>query len=167
MTLSRDELDEFSKSMARAGGRDSQHVGEEHLVVSSAEAHWIQTGSPSQIGLLLRIPARSIEFFLQKIPAGEASDLHRHVHESVHFVQHGSGWSEIGDQRVRWSAGNFVYTPPWIWHRHYADDARDVEMIVIENSRLLAAVDASQRESMGNTSFADAFGVADTCTPEH
>ncbi len=27
MTLSRDELDEFAKSMARAGGRDSQHVG--------------------------------------------------------------------------------------------------------------------------------------------
>lgn len=162
MTLSRDELDEFAKSMARAGGRDSQHVGgEEHLVVSSAEAHWIQTASPSQIGLLLRIPARSIEiFFLQKIPAGEASDLHRHVHESIHFVQHGSGWSEIGDQRVRWSAGSFVYTPPWIWHRHYADDGRDVEMIVIEkNSRLLAAVDASQRESMGNASFADAFGA--------
>lgn len=159
MTLSRDELDEFAKSMARAGGRDSQHVGEEHLVVSSAEAHWIETASPSQIGLLLRIPARTIEIFLQKIPAGEASDLHRHVHESIHFVQHGSGWSEIGDQRVRWSAGSFVYTPPWIWHRHYADDGRDVEMIVIENSRLLAAVDASQRESMGNASFADAFGV--------
>ncbi len=72
MTLSRDELDEFAKSMARAGGRDSQHVGgEEHLVVSSAEAHWIETASPSQIGLLLRIPASSIEiFFLQKIPPG-------------------------------------------------------------------------------------------------
>ncbi|CAJ1511173.1 cupin domain-containing protein [[Mycobacterium] burgundiense] len=160
MTLYRNELDEFAKTLARAEGRESQHVAEENLVVSSADAHWIQTGSPSQIGMLLRIPARSIEFFLQKIPAGESSDLHRHVHESVHFVQHGSGWSEIGDQRVRWSAGSFIYTPPWIWHRHYADDGLDVEMIVIENSRLMAAVDANQRESKGNVSFAEAFGVA-------
>ncbi|MFV8243649.1 cupin domain-containing protein [Mycolicibacterium peregrinum] len=162
MTLSRDELADFAESMARAGDRDTQHVTEEHLVVNSTEAHWIQTGSPSEIGLLLRIPARSIEFFLQKIPAGAGSDLHRHVHESVHFVQHGSGWSEIGDQRVTWSAGDFVYTPPWVWHRHYADDQQDVEMIVIENSRLLAAVDATQRETRGNVSFAEAFGVGDT-----
>ena len=35
-------------------------------------------------------------------------------------------------------------------------------MIVIENSRLLAAVDATQRETRGNVSFAEAFGVGDT-----
>ncbi|SKU04037.1 hypothetical protein [Mycobacteroides abscessus] len=57
MTLSRDELADFAESMARAGDRDTQHVTEEHLVVNSTEAHWIQTGSPSEIGLLLRIPA--------------------------------------------------------------------------------------------------------------
>ncbi len=68
MTLSRDELDDFAESMARAGDRDHQHVSEEHLVVSSTEAHWIQTGSPSEIGLLLRIPARSIEFFSAEDP---------------------------------------------------------------------------------------------------
>ncbi|KDE97308.1 Cupin domain-containing protein [uncultured Mycobacterium sp.] len=162
MGLSNAELDDFARSMARAEGRDSQEVTEENLVVSSTEAHWVQTGSPSQIGLLLRIPARAFEFFLQKIPAGEASDLHRHVHESVHFVLHGSGRSEIGDQGVQWNTGDFVYTPPWVWHRHYADDGLDVEMIVIENSRLLAALDATQRETLGNITFAQAFGSRGT-----
>lgn len=157
MTLSRDEIDEFSESMARAAGRDSQHVGRSTLSLAPTTrtgsdwqpiSDWAATTNTCSLGRV----------FLQKIPGGEGSDLHRHVHESVHFVRYGSGWSEIGDQRVRWSAGDFVYTPPWIWHRHYADEGPDVEMIVIENSRLLAALDATQRESMGNTSFADAFG---------
>lgn len=158
-------LREFLAETKRIKNRDDQHVSPDDLVVSASEAHWLteeQTGNPSDIGLLLRIPNRTSEFFLQRIPAGLATDLQRHVHESIHFVVDGSGWSEIGDQKVSWKQHDFIYTPPWIWHRHYADADAEVNIVIIENSRILGALDANQRESLGNISFAEHF----SSTPE-
>lgn len=157
-----DDVAEFLAALKKLKNRDDQHISSDGLVVSAAEAHWLteeQTGNPSEIGLLLRIPNRTTEFFLQRIPAGTATDLQRHVHESIHFVIAGSGWSEIGDQRVSWTQHDFVYTPPWIWHRHYSDADTDVKMVIIENSRILGALDANRRESLGNVSFADHFNT--------
>lgn len=155
-----DGVGEFLAALKRLKSRDDQHISADDLVVSTSEAVWLteeQTGNPSEIGLLLRIPMRTNEFFLQRIPAGTATDLQRHVHESVHIVLAGSGWSEIGDQTVTWTQNDFVYTPPWIWHRHYSAADTDVKMIIVENSRVLNALDANQRESLGNVSFAEHF----------
>lgn len=154
------DLSKFLEELKKVKNRDDQHISAADLVVSASEAVWLseeQTGNPSELGLLLRIPMRTNEFILQRIPAGKATDLQRHVHESVHIVLAGSGWSEIGDRTVTWTANDFVYTPPWIWHRHYADDDADVKMIIVENSRVLAALDAGRRESVGNVSFAEHF----------
>jgi gentisate 1,2-dioxygenase len=95
----------------------------------------------------------------QLIPVGTATDLQRHVHESIHYVISGTGYSEIGTSVVEWGPGDFVYTPPWIWHRHYAGSDTDVEMLIVENSRILDAMDANQRESLGNVSFSEHFGA--------
>lgn len=163
--LTQAECDSFLSDLKKMKSRDDQHVAEQHLVVSSSDAHWLneeQTGNPSEIGLLLRVPMKTTEFFLQRIPAASATDLQRHVHESIHYVISGSGWSEIGDQKVTWTKGDFVYTPPWIWHRHYAADQAEVEMIIIENSRLLGAIDATRRESLGNVSFDEHFATSIT-----
>lgn len=162
MKIDPKKLQAFLDDLHAMHDRDNQNPSEEHLVVHSSDAHWLnekQTGNPSEIGLLLHMPARASEFFLQRIPAGSATDLQRHVHESVHYVLSGSGYSEIGYRRVTWGEGDFVYTPPWIWHRHYADDRADVRMIIVENSRLLHAMQATQRESKGNVSFAEVFGA--------
>lgn len=152
-------LQQFMDTLDRMHQRDDQHVTEPNLVTHSGDAHWLRgtTDNPSYLGLLPHLPMHTVEFFLQTIPGGTATDLQRHAHESVHYVIEGSGHSEIGDQVVPWAKGDFVYTPPWIWHRHYADDA-DVQMIIIENSRLLTALDADFRASLGSVSFAETFG---------
>ena len=50
----------------------------------------------------------------------------------------------------RWAAGDFIYTPPWTWHRHYNDSADEpVEFLTIENSRLLQALGIARRQSAG------------------
>jgi gentisate 1,2-dioxygenase len=126
------------------------------LVTHSSEAEWIGeeiTGNPSRIGVLLGIPTRSIEFYLQEIPSGGSSDLQRHPHESIHYVIEGSGYSEIGPERVDWATGDFIYTPVWVWHRHYNTGAGTVRMLLIENSRLLEHLGLNQRESMGLVSY--------------
>jgi quercetin dioxygenase-like cupin family protein len=142
--------------------RDDQTTGpEHHLVVHSSEVEWLsheRTGNPSRIGILPRIPALTSKFMRQEIPCGLATDLQRHVHESIHYVLSGTGYSEIGTSVVEWGPGDFVYTPPWIWHRHYAGTEGDVEMLIVENSKILDAMDAGMRESLGNVSFAEHFG---------
>ena len=70
----------------------------------------------------------------QEIPANGTTDLQRHSHETIHYVIEGGGYSEIGPRKVQWKTGSFVYTPPWVWHRHYAN-AAPVRMLTIEASR--------------------------------
>jgi len=139
------------------------------LVVSSSKAEWLEpdvTGNPSRIGVLLDIPARGMEFYLQEIPAHGSSDLQRHVHESIHFVREGGGYSEIGPARVEWEAGDFVYTPPSVWHRHYNTGDSVVRMLLIENSPLLESLGLNRRESAGLMTYAEmtAQGEADSAS---
>jgi quercetin dioxygenase-like cupin family protein len=130
----------------------------ESLVTHSSDAQWLEadvTGNPSRIGVLLDLPARSFDLYLQEIPAGEASDLQRHPHESIHYVTEGAGYSEIGVSTVEWGAGDFIYTPPWAWHRHYSTSDVTTKILLIENTPVVDHVGLAQRESAGLLSFAE------------
>ena len=96
-------------------------------------------------------------FRSQTIPAGLSSDMQRHHHETVHYVISGDGHSEIEDQTAAWSGGDFIYTPPWTWHRHYNDSAdAPVEFLTIENSRLLSLLGVGRRQSAGLATLEEA-----------
>jgi quercetin dioxygenase-like cupin family protein len=145
-------MDELRVMMSRNPDRDLP----ESLVTSPESAVWLDPEiihNPSRIGVLLDVPTKSMEFFLQEIPAGEASDLQRHNHESVHVVMAGSGYSEIGEARVEWKAGDLVYTPIMAWHRHYNTSDETVRMLLVENSPLLESLGLNRRESAGNIPY--------------
>lgn len=138
------------------------------LVTSPSSARWLDratTGNPSRIGVLPDVPSRTMEFYLQELPPGTAGDLQRHRHESVHVVLEGVGYSEIGTRSVRWSAGDLVYTPPWVWHRHYNDGPAAVRMLLVENSRLLEALGLNERESAGEIPASEIVGTP--LSPSH
>jgi gentisate 1,2-dioxygenase len=116
-----------------------------------------QVHNPSALSIAGQLPTTTFEIFRQVIPAGESTDMQRHHHETVHFVISGAGSSEIEDETVEWSSGDFVYTPPWTWHRHYNRSDHDpVEFLTIENSRLLALLGLSRRQSAGLATIAEA-----------
>jgi gentisate 1,2-dioxygenase len=110
------------------------------------------------------LPTTTFEIFRQTIPPGLSSDMQRHYHETVHYVIAGEGHSEVEDETESWSTGDFVYTPPWTWHRHYNDSAVDpVEFLTIENSRLLGLLGLVRRQSAGLSTMDEArarFGDA-------
>lgn len=129
-----------------------------NLVTHPESARWLDpavTGNPARIGHLADVPARTMTFYRQELPPRAAGDLQRHAHESVHCVLEGSGYSEIGPEVVRWAAGDLVYTPPWVWHRHYNDGAEPVRMLLVENSPLVEALGLFARESAGEVSYAE------------
>lgn len=137
---------------------DAEAAIDDHLVTASESATWLDpamTGNPARIGVLLDVPARTMELYLQELAPGVAGDLQRHRHESVHYVVAGDGRSEIGPRTVRWTAGDVVYTPPWVWHRHINDGDETARMLLVENSRLLEALGLNERESAGEVSYAE------------
>ncbi len=148
----------FFGKLKQIANYDPERVMPERLEVHSEEAHWIGediTHNPGRIGCLPALPAKAIEVFLQEIPQGGTSDLQRHSLETIHFVQQGEGRSEIGPRVVAWRAGSFVYTPPWVWHRHYNEGPGMVKMLTIEASRLMDSLALGRRESAGLVSYAE------------
>ncbi|MFJ6567439.1 cupin domain-containing protein [Streptomyces sp. NPDC091292] len=130
------------------------------VVVRAAELEPLpadQVHNPTKLSIAGRLPTTTFEIFRQTIPAGLSSDMQRHHHETVHYVISGDGHSEIEDETAGWSAGDFVYTPPWTWHRHYNDSAEHpVEFLTIENSRLLGLLGVGRRQSAGLATVAEA-----------
>lgn len=148
----------FFAKLKKVANYDPEAEMPERLEVHSDEAHWIGediTHNPGRIGCLPALPAKAIEVFVQEIPAGGTTDLQRHTHETIHYILEGEGHSEIGPRQVTWRAGSFVYTPVWVWHRHYSSGKGIVKMLTIEASRLLDALALSRRESAGLVSYAD------------
>jgi quercetin dioxygenase-like cupin family protein len=130
------------------------------VVVHAGELERLPAGqvhNPSTLAIAGRLPTVTFELFRQTIPAGQSSDMQRHYHETVHYVIAGSGHSDIEDDTQGWAAGDFIYTPPWTWHRHYNDSPDDpVEFLTIESSRLLQALGISRRQSAGLCTVAEA-----------
>ena len=130
------------------------------VVVHAAELQTLPAGqvhNPTTLAIAGRLPTATFELFRQSIPAGQSSDMQRHYHETVHYVIAGRGHSEIEDDTEAWAGGDFIYTPPWTWHRHYNDSADEpVEFLTIENSRLLAVLGVARRQSAGLCSLAEA-----------
>jgi gentisate 1,2-dioxygenase len=130
------------------------------LVVHVSELEQLPAGqvhNPSKLAIAGRLPTTTFELFRQTIAAGTSTDMQRHDHETVHYVLAGAGHSQIEDERVTWSAGDFVYTPPWTWHRHWNDaPGEPVEFLTIESSRLLALLGIGRRQSAGLVSLEQA-----------
>lgn len=130
------------------------------VVVRAAELERLpadQVHNPTTLSIAGRLPTATFEIFRQTIPPGQSSDMQRHHHETVHFVISGDGHSEVEDETEPWSTGDFVYTPPWTWHRHYNDSTEHpVEFLTIENSRLLNLLGVGRRQSAGLATLAEA-----------
>ena len=130
------------------------------IVVRASELEQLPAGqvhNPTELSIAGRLPTTTFEIFRQTIPPGLSSDMQRHYHETVHYVIAGEGHSEVEDETESWSTGDFVYTPPWTWHRHYNDSAVDpVEFLTIENSRLLGLLGLVRRQSAGLSTMGEA-----------
>lgn len=127
--------------------------GARPIVVHAAQLETLpadQVHNPTTLSIAGRLPTATFEIFRQTIPPGLSSDMQRHHHETVHYVIAGTGHTEVEDDTEQWATGDFVYTPPWTWHRHYNDsDTEPVEFLTIENSRLLNLLGVGRRQSAG------------------
>ena len=157
-------MTDFDMAAFLAGLSDTVPPARAHpLVIHADELQPLsadQVHNPTSLSVAGSLPTTTFEIFRQVIPASASSDMQRHHHETVHFVIGGQGWSQIEDETVEWSTGSFVYTPPWTWHRHYNGSAdHQVDLLTIENSRLLGTLGVNRRQSAGLVTVAEARAV--------
>ncbi|MFC7655492.1 cupin domain-containing protein [Pseudonocardia benzenivorans] len=153
-----DDLESFRAGIARQRTPLPRDNEDARFVIRTDEVQWYtpKGTNPSHLGPVLGLPIKSFELFLQEIPAGGSSDMQQHHHEAVHYIMSGRGYSEIGPGRYEWATGDFVSIPPMEWHRHYnSDDSEPVRMLLIENSKLLDALDLNYRTSAGLVTWAE------------
>jgi quercetin dioxygenase-like cupin family protein len=156
MKSTEEELAAF-RQQVRAQRDPLPRPSADELVVHEADLVWFEPAdNPTRLAPVLQAPVKSFELLLQEFAPGGASDMQRHHHEAVHYVISGHGYSEIGERRYDWSAGDFVCVPPMMWHRHYnGSETEGVRMLLVENSRLLEGLGLNFRESAGLVTFSE------------
>lgn len=152
-----DSLEQFRRDIAEQRRPLPRPVEDAVYVKRAADVEWYSPKgtNPTHLGPVLGLPIATFELFLQEMPPGGTSDMQQHHHEAVHCILSGVGYSEIGDERHDWAAGDFVCIPPMMWHRHYnASDDEPVRMLLVENSKLLGALGLNYRTSAGLVTYA-------------
>ena len=98
-----------------------------------------------------------IDVYMQLIPPGGATGKSRHLSEEVAYVIEGRGhdlhwdvkfdckdefsWEwEDEPRKFEWSAGDFIYIPPYCEHRRVNDDPKSEARVIVVNSRIVKAI---------------------------
>jgi quercetin dioxygenase-like cupin family protein len=99
----------------------------------------------------MEAPIRTVDAYIQEVPAGSRSGKHRHMADELLYILEGRGYdlhwdvdAEISDryhwvvsrdpQRLEWQAGDVVYIPVNTVHQHFnADAARPARFISATN----------------------------------
>ncbi|HEY8579400.1 MAG TPA: cupin [Beijerinckiaceae bacterium] len=108
-----------------------------------------------------------LDIYMQFLPPGKASGIHRHLSEEVFYVVEGSGYDlhwdvkfdckdtmefewEREPKRFAWTQGDFVYIPPYCAHQHFNADPANEARIIVVNSRIVKAMGFDWFEQIQN-----------------
>jgi uncharacterized RmlC-like cupin family protein len=98
-----------------------------------------------------------IDIYMQFLPPNAATGTSRHLSEEVAFVIEGNGYDLHYDVKFRcedefiwtwdtepkkfeWSAGDFIYIPPYCAHKRFNSDAAAEARVIVVNSRMMKAI---------------------------
>ena len=75
-----------------------------------------------------------------ELDPGANTTPHRHSWDAVLFVVEGSGWSEIGGQRIEWKPWDAIHLPAWTWHRHGNEGEKTARLVSFSSEPLLTSL---------------------------
>jgi quercetin dioxygenase-like cupin family protein len=101
----------------------------------------------------MNFPAKSVDLYMQVIPAGSRSGKHRHMSEECVYIVEGKGYDMHWDvdvamkdayewiisdegQKFEWEAGDVVYIPMNTVHQHFNSDPDKPARIISAASRV-------------------------------
>jgi gentisate 1,2-dioxygenase len=81
---------------------------------------------------------------------GAQTTPHRHSWDAILFVVEGSGWSEIGGERIEWKPWDAIHLPAWTWHRHGSDGTKTARLVSFSSEPLLTSFNMAVIEEATN-----------------
>jgi len=84
---------------------------------------------------------------LLRLRSGFGGTARRHTGSKLYYVVRGSGTTEVDGQRFDWSAGDFLVVPPWAWHAHRNDGAKDALLFQVDDTPAVAALGYYREEA--------------------
>lgn len=137
---------------------ERQRVPASKRVVRAADRTWVndvQRLVDAQNGF----EARAVAHFLRRIPAGQASEIHRHNFEAIGYVVKGRGHEIHDGERIDWAEGDGLLIPANVWHQHVNDDAeQDAVLLLMTDWPLMLALGTCTMEAAA--SWEDALSRA-------
>jgi gentisate 1,2-dioxygenase len=90
------------------------------------------------------VPGASPAIFMgvQRIHPGEHVTPHRHNSVALYYWIQGSGKAIVGDEEIRFKAGDFFSCPAWHAHEFFNDGDEDMIMIAVHDLPLLGQLRA-------------------------
>ncbi len=90
------------------------------------------------------VPGASPAIFMgvQRIHPGEHVTPHRHNSVALYYWIQGSGKAIVGDEEIRFKAGDFFSCPAWHAHEFFNDGDEDMVMIAVHDLPLLGQLRA-------------------------
>jgi gentisate 1,2-dioxygenase len=85
-----------------------------------------------------------------ELDPGAKTTPHRHSWDAILFIAEGSGWSEIGGQRVEWKPWDALHLPAWTWHRHANDGGKTARFVSFSSEPLLTSLNMTLVEEASN-----------------
>lgn len=104
---------------------------------SQAQAFSAQRGHPV---FPVKLPSKAVSMSVGELAPGARTSNHRHGYEALMYIIRGKGYSIVEGQRFEWQEGDALYTPPWCWHQHFAEEGHAVQYITATNMPLLSGM---------------------------
>ena len=76
---------------------------------------------------------------VQRIHPGEHVPPHRHNSVAIYYWIQGSGKAIVGEEEIRFKAGDFFSCPAWHAHEFFNDGDEDMIMIAVHDLHLAGA----------------------------
>lgn len=77
---------------------------------------------------------------MQLLRPGTETASHRHTSSAVYHVVRGTGWSQIGDQRLEWGPGDTFALPYWFEHHHGNPTSEDALLFSFSDEPAIRAL---------------------------
>lgn len=130
----------YADSLKRAEEATQRRATMLQSIISADEQVWEESAQgllKHMVNQELNAAEPVLDMYQQVIPAGGNSGRHRHFSEELLFILEGSGhdlhWDPIFDpvvryewswqqepRRIEWTAGDYVWIPPYAIHQHFA-----------------------------------------------
>jgi gentisate 1,2-dioxygenase len=121
-----------------------------------------QDGDPYEgINVNLVNPATGAPLFTtthysaQLLRPGEQTQLKRETASTMYVVMEGTGYTEVGDERLEWARNDIFVAPNFLWRRHVNTGPGDAVLYAVSDAALLRNIGHYRAQGMHAGSVVD------------